>query len=386
MLLLSLRNLTRRPLRSALTLVGLAIAVATLACLSAFGNGYERSLGSEINGMGMQLMLVPMGCPYDAAARVLRGKGLEYSLGQDAVEQARRDPAVEVAAPLLMAAVPRVQENRTDVWVGLDQAARQLKPWWNTSAGKEWFDKPNSVILGAEAAELEMRATGDKLFSPETRHTFQVSGVLKRSGTSDDSLFFVPLATAQSMFKQPQRITAVAIRLRDPSLLPEAAERLQKIPGAQVVTLTEMMGTFLNLIGAARALLTSIAVVALAAGALGVFNTLLAAIVERTGEIAIMRALGASKMQIFGLFTIESLLLTTAGSLLGLLMVSVAGRGFENIARHLVPMAPTGAILLLTPVLMAQCMALGAGIGVLAGAYPAWQATRLSPANALKPE
>jgi putative ABC transport system permease protein len=386
MLLLALRNLTRRPLRSGLTLVGLAIAVATLACLSAFGNGYERSLGSEIKGMGMQLMLVPMGCPYDAAARVLRGKGLEYSLGQDAVAQARRDPAVEVAAPLLMAAVPRVQEKRTDVWVGLDPAARQLKPWWKTSAGRAWFDKPNSVILGAEAAELEMRAVGDKLFSPETRQTFHVAGILKRSGTSDDSLFFVPLATAQSMFKQPQRITAVAIRLRDPSLLPEATERLQKIPGAQVVTLTEMMGTFLNLIGAARALLTSIAIVALAAGTLGVFNTLLAAIVERTGEIAVMRAVGASKMQIFGLFTIESIMLTTAGSLLGLLMVSTAGTGFENIAKNLVPMAPAGSILLLTPTLMAQCMALGISIGVLAGAYPAWQATRLPPANALKPE
>jgi putative ABC transport system permease protein len=386
MLLLALRNLTRRPLRSALTLSGLAIAVATLACLSAFGRGYELSLGSEINGMGMQLMLVPMGCPYDAAARVLRGKGLEYSLPQDAVEQARRDPAVEVAAPMLMAAIPRERENRTDMWVGVDETARQLKPWWKTSAGTDWFHKPHSVIMGAEAAELEMRSAGDKFFSPETRRAFHVAGVLKRSGTSDDSLFFVPLATAQSMFKQPQRITAVAIRLRDPSMLPEATERLQKIPGAQVVTLTEMMGTFLNLIGAARALLTSIAVVALVAGALGVFNTLLAATVERTGEIAVMRAVGASRTQIFGLFAAESIMLTLIGSLLGLFIVFVAGSGFENIVKQMVPMAPSGTIMLFTPALVAQCMVLGLGIGVLASLYPAWQASRLAPANALKPE
>jgi putative ABC transport system permease protein len=213
-----------------------------------------------------------------------------------------------------------------------------------------------------------------------------VAGVLKRSGTSDDSLFFVPLATAQSMFKQPQRITAVAIRLRDPSMLPEATERLQKIPGAQVVTLTEMMGTFLNLIGAARALLTSIAVVALVAGALGVFNTLLAATVERTGEIAVMRAVGASRTQIFGLFAAESIMLTLIGSLLGLFIVFVAGSGFENIVKQMVPMAPSGTIMLFTPALVAQCMVLGLGIGVLASLYPAWQASRLAPANALKPE
>ena len=66
-----------------------------------------------------------------------------------------------------------------------------------------------------------------------------------------------------SMFHQPGRLTAVAIRLRDPGLLAQAAPRLQEIRGAQVVTLTEMMGTFLNLVGAVRTLIMAIAIVAL---------------------------------------------------------------------------------------------------------------------------
>src|SRR5579883_3171171 len=99
MLLLAFHNLLRRRLRTALTISGVAIAVSVLACLLAFGEGYQRELGRELNGMGVQMMLVPLGCPYDAAARVLKGNTLENSLPEAALDQARRDPAVAVAAP-----------------------------------------------------------------------------------------------------------------------------------------------------------------------------------------------------------------------------------------------------------------------------------------------
>src|SRR5579862_557148 len=124
MLLLAFRNLKRRPLRNGLTLAGLAIAVAVLVCLRSFGNGYQQALRSELDQTGMQLMLVPLGCPYDAAARVLKGKTLENSLPAASLETVRRDPAVAVAAPLFLATIPRPAEGRTDLWVGVDEAIR----------------------------------------------------------------------------------------------------------------------------------------------------------------------------------------------------------------------------------------------------------------------
>lgn len=336
--------------------------------------------------MGLQLMLVPLGCPYDAAARVLKGRGLETSLPESALPAARRDPAVAVAAPMLMVAVPRQHERRTDLWVGLDQTAMQLKPWWRMKSGARWFSDAESVILGAEAAAVEMRAPGDKFYSPETGRSFRVAGVLERSGTSDDSLFFVPLPTAQKMFGQPGRLTAVAIRLRDPAMLHDAAARLQQIPGAQVVTLTEMMGTFLNLVGAVRALLLAIAVIAITVSALSVFNTLLAAVVERAGELSLMRALGASRAQIFGLLTFESLLLAGAGSACGLLMAAAAGGLFEAVVKAFVPLAPATSLLSLSATVVWQCVAIALAVGLLAGVYPAWRASRLHPADAAKME
>jgi putative ABC transport system permease protein len=382
--LLIARNLLRRPLRNILALAGLVIAVATLALLSAFGTGYEHALGAELNRMGLQLMVVPLGCPYDAAARVLKGNTLENSLPESVLEEVRRDPAVSIAAPLLMAASARTQEARADVWVGLDESARQLKPWWQARSGAAWFPDAGSAILGSDAAELEMRTPGDKLFSPETGQTLRVAGILERSGTSDDSLFFIPLTTAQRMFHQPGRLTAIAVRLRDPALLGEASGRLQRIPGAQVVTLTEMMGTFLNLIGSVRILTQALALLAIAISILGVLNTLLTAVVERSGELSLMRALGASRRQVFALLVLESLLLTGAGSILGLALAAATGGPLERIARDFVLFAPHGDLILLTRGTVMKCLSVGLATGVLACLYPAWKASRAQPAHAMR--
>lgn len=386
MLLFALRNLCRRRLRSSLTLFGLIASVGVLASLLAFGEGYARNLNRELNGMGMQMMLVPLGCPYEAAAGVLKGKALEVSLPQAATETARADRAVAQAAPLLLHAVPRPSEGRTDMWAGIDPSARALKPWWTMRAGAAWFARPDDVILGAEAAATELRRVGDTLFSPETGRRFHVAGILNRSGTSDDSLFFVPLATAQQMFHQEGRVTAVAIRLRDPQFLGEASQRLQTIPGAQVVTMTEMMGTFLNLLGSVRALVLAVAALALAISGLSVFNTMLTSVLERTGELGTLRAVGASRQHLFQLLTLEALMLTLVGSLGGLLVAQCAGGLIERVAKGYVPLAPSASLLHLSAPILGDCLLLSLGIGLLAGLYPAWRASRLQPAQALRVE
>ena len=384
MMTLALQNLLRRRFRSGITIAGVAIAVGCLACLLAFGEGYRNGLRRELDGMGMQMMMVPLGCPYDAAARVLKGKTLDVSLPLTALAAVRNDPAVALGAPMLMATLPRPSEGRTDCWVGVDESIRPLKPWWKMKTGSAWFVDADSVILGAEAAATELREVGDTLYSPETGRRFRVSGILERSGTSDDSLFFIPLHTAQLMFQQSDRLTAIAIRLRDPGLVTGAIERLQKTPGAQVVTLAEMLGTFLNLVGAVRTLVMAVAVLAVTISVLTVFNTMLASVLERTGELAILRAVGASRWQVFQLLALEALLLTVTGSLLGLLLALATGRGIETVVRHFVAIAPDGRLLTLSTGVAGQCLLVGLGTGVAAGLYPAWQASRLPPARALR--
>lgn len=386
MIRLVIRNLLRRPWRNALTMAGVAVAVAVFVCLTSFGDGYRRVLGNELERAGLQMMVVPLGCPYDAAARVLKSRTLETSLPEAALAAVRRDPAVAVAAPMLIAALPRENNRRTDMWVGLDRAALELKPWWRMKAGQPWFASSNSLIVGADAAAVEMRAPGDTLFSPETEHEFQVTGILERSGTSDDSVFFVALETAQEMFSQQGRLTAIAIRLKDPAEMSAVAQRLQKIPGAQVVTMTEMMGTFLNLVGAVRTLVTAIAAIALAVSGFTVFNTLLAGVLERSRELAIIRAIGGSRAQVFALLTAESLALTVLGSAGGTGLALLAGPLVETIVKKLVPFAPVERLLTLNAHALLQAALVAIGLSAVAALYPAWRATQLQPALATKLE
>ena len=386
MLTLVLRNLLRRPLRNGLTLAGIAAASAVLVCIVAFGDGYRRTLRGELERSGVQMMLVPLGCPYDAAARVLQNNTLEHSLPISAWEQARQDPVVAVAAPMLMASSPRQDGRRSDLWVGLDETALQLKPWWRMRSGQRWFSGTNEIILGADAAALEMRVPGDKFYSPEMRREFRVAGILERSGMSDDSALFVPLATAQQMFGQQGRLTAVSIRLNDPALIREVVPRLQRIPGAQVATMTEMMGTFLNLLGAVRTLVLAVAAIAIAVSALSVFNTLLAGVIERTPELAVMRAIGASRAQVFLLLVSESLLLTLSGAGVGAALAFLLGPPIETFAKSWVPLAPGGSLLTITTESLLRCSLLALCVGALAAIYPAWRASRLQPAVATKSE
>lgn len=382
---LMLRNLVRRPLRTTLAFAGMAVAMGALAVLSAFGAGYQRGLRAELERTGVQLMLVPLGCPYDAAARVFQARSLDLSLPVSALAAARADPAVAVAAPLLLGTVPRPEEGRVDLWAGIDESSLALKPWWRVERGEAWFEGSDSVILGAEAAVAEARVVGDLLHSPEADRTFKVTGVLARGGTSDDSLFFIPLATAQSVFQQPGRLTAVAIRLHDPAQLSVVSRRLQAIPGAQVVTLTEVMGVFLNLIGTVRSLLTGISMVALTVGVLSVLNTMLAAVLERAPELALWRALGASRLQLTVLLAGEAVLLTTGAAFAGLTLAWLGGGWLESFARDLVPLAPAGTLAALTPGQGLQFLGLGVATGLLAVVYPVVRAIRLAPARAAQP-
>lgn len=381
---LVLRNLTSRPLRHALTIVGVAVSMTLLLSIAALGDGYRRGLHRELDRSGVQLMLVPLGCPYDAAARVLKNNTLETSLPSEVLIAARADTNVAVAAPLLMAALPRQGDQRTDMWVGLDDAALRLKPWWKAQSGRAQLTNEHEVIVGADAAALEMRGVGDKFFSPETQREFRVAGVLERSGTSDDSVFFVPLATAQAMFKQPDRLTAIAIRLHDPAKLRETGERLQKIPGAQVVTMTEMMGTFLNLLGAMRTLVVALAAIAISVSALSVFNTLLAGVLERTNELTVLRAIGASRWQIVSLLIGEALLLTVAGALVGLALAFAGGPIIEAAAKRFIPFAHEKTALSFTFETVVWNFAIAALVGIAAAVYPAWRASRAQPASATK--
>lgn len=380
----ALKNLFAHKTRTMLTLGSMVVAVAVLFTLVSFNRGYEKALKSQLQGMGIHMMVVPVGCPYEAASLILKGGKITSYLPADVLKEVQAMPEIDVAAPMFMSGIVRPDEGRTDIYVGIDSTTIRLKNWWKLKG--RFFQKPTDVILGNDVTLIELSHVGDQIYVPEKDLTLDVVGELQPTGNEDDGFFYIPLATAQSMFGQPDKLTGISIRLKNPDDAPVVASRLGKIKGAEVITMGELLGTMMTLIGSAKSLLLSIVLIIIIISALGVLNTVLMSVFERTKEIGVMRATGASQAHIFGLVWLETLMLSLLGGIGGLGLALVGARLLESLVKKFLPLAPKGSVIALEPGSFLLIMAFVLGIAVVAGFYPALRAARAKPIEALRSE
>jgi putative ABC transport system permease protein len=378
------KNLFAHKTRTILTLGSMTVAVAVLFTLVSFNRGYERALKTQLQGMGIHMMVVPVGCPYEAASLILKGGKIPSYLPADVLKQVQAIPQIDVAAPTFMSAIVRPDEGRTDIYVGIDSSTLRLKTWWKLNG--KFLEKPNDVILGNDVKLIELSNIGDQIYMPEKDKTLDVVGELQPTGNEDDGFFYVPLATAQAMFDQPDKLTGISIRLKNPDDAPVVAAQLGKIKGAEVITMGELLGTMMTLMGSAKSLLLSIVMIIIVISALGVLNTVLMSVFERTKEIGVMRATGAAQAHIFGLVWLETLMLSLLGGIGGLGLALVGARALESLVKRFLPLAPKGSVIALEPGSFLLIMAFVLGIAVVAGFYPALRAARAKPIEALRSE
>jgi len=340
----------------------------------------------------VHLMVVPIGCPYEAASLVLKGGEIEGYLEEDVAAQIASLDGVAIAAPSLMHAIVRPEDGRTDIYLGVDERHLRLKNWWRLTGGgtptAELIAEPDAMVLGWDAALIEKREEiGERIWVPEIGSEFTIAGILEPTGTQDDGFFYVPLATAQERFGLTGQITAVQIRLTDPTLAAQVGDELERLfPGAQVIRMEELLGSMSALMDSARALIFAIVAVVIAISAVGVLNTMLMSVFERTREIGVLRATGAGRWHIFGLVWTETLALTAVGGVAGLAVAAVAARGVESVIKRFVPMAPTEVMTRFDPRAALICVLAVLGIGLVAGVYPALRAAGVRTIEALRSE
>jgi putative ABC transport system permease protein len=389
---LAVSNLRRRPARTLLTVVSVAASVAVLFSLLAFNSGHQKALRQQLQQMGVHLMVVPIGCPYEAASLVLEGGKIERYLDEGVAQKIAGIEGVAIAAPSLMQAIVRPEDGRTDIYLGIDERHLQLKNWWRTTDGavptSRLLAEADSILLGWDAALIEKReAAGEKLWVPEIETELTVTAMLEPTGTQDDGLFYVPLATAQAKFGQPGKITAVQIRLTDPALALAVGDRLEAmLPNAEVIRMEELLGSMTALMDSARALIFAVVAVVIAISGVGVLNTMLMSVFERTREIGVLRATGAGRVHVFSLVWTETLALALAGGAIGLGAATLAARGVEGVIKRFVPLAPKEAMTHFDPRLAVICLLAILGVGLLAGVDPAFRAARIRTIEALRSE
>jgi putative ABC transport system permease protein len=396
------RGVARRPLRAALTLVGLVIGVASTLLVVAVAGGASRSAAANIAGLGPNLVVVfPTGTSQSGVQ-----SGFGTSSITDADVQALSDPST---IPNSVQAVPTTGLNtdvaslnrswRTDV-IGTTSGFATVRGY--TVAGGRFFNDAE-VQTGSSVAVVGQTLV-DNLFAgsdPVGRiirintHPFQVVGVFAGRGYSgtfnQDDLVTLPITAVRAYVLPATAPTVQQVLLEASStsttgmVKDEAtATLLQRHLIADPTKADFQVKTQQDLVAGAnrvshvlRWMLVVVALVSLTTGALAIASLMMATVGERRYEIGIRRAVGARRGEILVQFLAEALLLAIAGGALGI----VIAVGAAGVIGSIVSDLPT-PVVSVTAVLIAAAVAIV--VGLVSGAFAAFRAADLEPADAVR--
>ena len=385
---LAAKNLLRRRGRTLLTVLGVAIAITVLFSLLSLNSGYEKELNKEVNSLGVHILAVPKGCPYEAASQVIHGGVIPKYLTALDLKNVSSIEGVGLATPMLMH-----QFIRRDAKTGQDVAhvaygieidkIRELKPWWKIQGRFFNNNETNVMIIGRGLADRYNLTVGATQADGPLAN-FTIVGILERTGDQDDQFHYLPLAEAQRVFHKEGLITTIGVKVKDISKIAAVSAEMEKIPDIQVVTMTQVLGTIMNLAGSARSLLLTVIAIALIISAFGIINTLLMSVNERTREFGMMKAIGASGLDIGKMVLIETVFITLSGGVIGTISAIVGSSLIEGFVKGILPYSPRGSLVSASPELIAFALAFSLVLGLICGLYPAFKSSRLTPMEAIR--
>lgn len=359
-------NLARRKMRAALTAGGIAVGVAAIVALLSLSTGLNRTAGQLVHLGRADLGLFQQGAA-DPSSSVL-----SLSL----LPRLKAQPEILEVAPIQLI-VEGVAHAPGAVVLGIEPHGFVSRLLVLTSGRSSTPTRGRVVVGDVLAGELRLKPGATLSISGRR---FEVAGVFHSGITEEDAGVMMDLSDAQSLAgRAADEATTFAVRLRPQTSVPEAERALAKVfPGLLVISdpgEAVRAGANGQLISKAVLL---IVVLALIIGALTVANTMLAAVLERRRELALLSTIGWSTRQLGGLVLGEAITLSLLGTAGGVLLGLAASR--------LLPGA-LGLGAFISPVLtlwtVARAALIGVAIGVVGAGYPVWLVTRMRSPVAL---
>ena len=394
-------SVSSNKVRSALTILGIVVGIASVIVMVAIGQGAQASITSSINQAGSNLVMVMPGFGAGGGGGVRGARGAGTSL-TEADAQAISSQVTGVQG------VSEERSTRQQVIAGANNTNTQIMgatPIYSTvhsvQVAEGQFISADNVASVARVAVLGP-TTRDDLFGVNATNVigqriringidFRVVGVTVAKGGSgfnnQDDQVYVPLTTAQQLLVGDTHLSQISVQATNANDIASVEQQITTLLLARhkisdptqadfnVLSQSDIAATASTITGTFTVVLASIAGISLLVGGIGIMNMMLTAVTERTREIGLRKAVGARRADISVQFLAESVALTFLGGVIGVLLgigVSAGLKAFAGISTQVsVP-----------SVLLAAGVSIG--IGVVFGYYPALRASAMNPVEALR--
>lgn len=389
------RSLLVNKMRSFLTMLGVIIGVGAVITMVALSQGTASGITERISSMGANLLTITAG----GNSGPIRGTNTAKLTNGD-VEAIKSLPLVKCVAAESSISSATIARN-SDTWTTtVDGTAPELQTIknWPTVQGNffeqsDMDDLSRVAVLGQTVVE-NLFLDGSSPLGQAIRInglTFTVIGVLKEKGSSgrddQDDIIYIPLSTAQQRLLGSATVRSINVQASSAEALTPLKEYLTTLlrhrhrladsadDDFRIRDMAEILATVEDTTKMLTFLLGGIAAVSLLVGGIGIMNIMLVSVTERTREIGIRMAIGATTRAILTQFLIEALLLCFIGGIIGVLL----GWGASQILSAVADMK-----MKIAPWLVALSMGFSIMIGLFFGYYPARKAANADPIEALR--
>lgn len=398
----SLKNLSVNKMRTGLAVLGIVIGIGSVIALISMGESSKRTVQSQIQSIGSNLLTVSPG--FQSSGNVRGAIGGATTLTYEDAKAILDSPSVTTIKNVSPEYSSRAQviagrNNANTQIVGVEPIYAEVRKLTLSSGSFITTQHVSSMskvaVIGPTVAEDLFGENVDPVNQSIriTGKTFQIIGITKSKGgtgmNNQDDRIYVPLTTAQKQLFGAKHLTSIALEAKSEEVMTTAQNqvgflllerhKISEVANAdfRIMSQADILETASQVAGTFTSMLTGVAAISLLVGGIGIMNIMLMSVTERTREIGLRKALGAKKKVIIAQFLTESIILTFTGGIVGIGLGIIGFYAYSKINSSTFVVS-LGSVLL--------AFVVSAGIGILFGWYPAQKAAKLQPIEALRYE